>query len=508
MAPVEGAFLFMLCDKSHSPPGDKNETLHTIKYETGMKKIISVIIVLAAFITSHAQHQEISHQPEVWKGKENNSIDTSSLLYAFKKGTMHGHLRYFFMGTDNASGLADYYANALGGGIKYETAPFKGFQFGVSGFYVFNIGSSDLAKPDYKTNQLNRYEIGLFDIGDPNNKSEIDRLEEFYLKYNWKNSFFRFGRQLINTPFINLQDGRMRPTEVGGIWTEINHFKNLKIEGGYLYEVSPRSTVEWYKTGESIGLYPTGINPDGTKSGYAGNLESKGIAVLDLNYKIKNDLSLKLSELFVENIFNSTLLQADYQHKLETGDKLTGGLQFIYQSALNDGGNEDQSKSYFQKDDKVVTFGAKIGYEQNRWQTSLNYNRITKKGRYLMPREWGRDPFYTFLPRERNEGFGDVHAYVAKFGYKFPKQRVKVNLGAGYFDLPSVDNFELNKYGMPSYTQLNVDLRYEFEGVLKGLESQLLYVYKGKTGDELLNEKYIINKVDMNMVNLVLNYHF
>ena len=125
-----------------------------------------------------------------------------------------------------------------------------------------------------------------------------------------------------------------------------------------------------------------------------------------------------------------------------------------------------------------------------------------------MPREWGRDPFYTFLPRERNEGFGDVNAYVLKVEYKLPKQRVKLNVGAGYFDLPSAYNFKLNKYGMPSYTQLNVDLRYEFEGVLKGLESQLLYVYKAKAGDEVLNEKYIINKVNMNMVNLVLNYHF
>ncbi|MGZ5253357.1 MAG: OprD family outer membrane porin [Flavitalea sp.] len=473
-----------------------------------MKKIISVFIGLLSFIITNAQHQEISQQPEVWKGKENNAIDSSSLLYAFKKGTMHGHLRYFFMGTENASGLADYYANALGGGIKYETAPFKGFQLGVSGFFVFNVGSSDLSKPDPKTNQLNRYEIGLFDIEDPNNKSDIDRLEEFYIKYNWKNSFVRFGRQLINTPFINLQDGRMRPTEVGGIWVDFRQLKNLKIEGGYLYEVSPRSTVEWYKAGESIGIYPTGINPDGTKSGYAGNLESKGIAILDLAYKVKNDLTLKIGELYVENIFNSTLLQADYQHELESGSKLNGGVQFIHQFAVKDGGNKDQSKSYFQKDDKAQTFGAKIGFEKKRWQTSLNYNRITKDGRYLMPREWGRDPFYTFLPRERNEGLGDVHAYVAKFGYSFPKQRVKANVAAGYFDLPEVNNVELNKYGMPSYTQLNIDLRYEFNGVLKGLESQLLYVYKGKSGNEALNEKYIINKVDMNMVNLVLNYHF
>jgi len=65
LAPVMGAFLFMLCDKCHSLPCDNNETLHTIKEETGMKKILTVVIGLAVFITSQGQHQELSHQPEV-----------------------------------------------------------------------------------------------------------------------------------------------------------------------------------------------------------------------------------------------------------------------------------------------------------------------------------------------------------------------------------------------------------------------------------------------------------
>ena len=31
-----------------------------------------------------------------------------------------------------------------------------------------------------------------------------------------------------------------------------------------------------------------------------------------------------------------------------------------------------------------------------------------------MPREWGKEPFYTFLPRERNEGLGNIHAFTVK----------------------------------------------------------------------------------------------
>ena len=107
-------------------------------------------------------------------------------------------------------------------------------------------------------------------------------------------------------------------------------------------------------------------------------------------------------------------------------------------------------------------------------EASLNYNRITSNSRYLMPREWGKDPFFTFMPRERNEGFGNVDAVVTKLNYNIPKTNLKTSLSFGYFHLPDVKNYKLNKYGMPSYTQLNADVRYIFTGLCKGLETQLL----------------------------------
>lgn len=121
-----------------------------------------------------------------------------------------------------------------------------------------------------------------------------------------------------------------------------------------------------------------------------------------------------------------------------------------------------------------------------------------------MPREWGRDPFFTFLPRERNEGLGDVHAIVGKVNYKISKARITTSVAFGNYNLPEVTEFSLNKYGIPSYNQLNIDIRYKFAGLLKGLETQLLYVFKEKTGNSYGNDKYVINKVDMSLWNLVL----
>jgi hypothetical protein len=82
-----------------------------------MKFFYTTIALLLWCNLSFAQHQEITAKPDMWKGKQENILDTSSLLYAFKSGRVNGHFRYFFMATDNAKTLTDFYANAVGGGI-------------------------------------------------------------------------------------------------------------------------------------------------------------------------------------------------------------------------------------------------------------------------------------------------------------------------------------------------------------------------------------------------------
>lgn len=469
---------------------------------------ILLIVIICSSNNAVAQHHEISEKPTVWKEKNNEKVDSTSILKTFKNGNFNGHFRYFFMSTNNESGLSDYYANALGGGVKFETAKFHNFQFGVSGYYIFNIGSSDFSKKDPVTNLSNRYEVALFDIQNPSSKDNLSRLEELYLKYNFKNSNITLGKQLLNTSFINLQDGRMRPTVVDGIWIDFNELKKTKINLGYLYGISPRSTMKYFDVGESIGIYPSGINPDGTKSNYAGNLDKSGIYIVGLqNESIKN-LKILLWNQYAEDIFNSALFQMDYKYDLNPNSKLLFGFQSIYQNALNFGGNEDQSKTYFKKNGTSQTFGGRLGWQNKKIEFTLNYNRITPKGRYLMPREWGRDPFYTFMARERNEGFGDVHALMTKIQYSNPKKRFKSQLAIGYFDLPDVKNVALNKYGLPSYVQTNVDFRYQFQGMLKGFDAQLLYVHKFNEVENYGNKNFIFNKTNMSNINLIVNFNF
>ena len=63
------------------------------------------------------------------------------------------------------------------------------------------------------------------------------------------------GKQLIVSPLINPQDGRMRPSLMSDVWLNIADFKNATLQGGWLWGSAPLSTVHWFSIAESIDVY-------------------------------------------------------------------------------------------------------------------------------------------------------------------------------------------------------------------------------------------------------------
>jgi hypothetical protein len=431
----------------------------------------------------------------------------STLVEAFTKGVTRLQFRTFFMATDNERGLSDYYAWAGGGSIHYHTASLYGLRLGVGGMFNYNIASADLMRPDPVTNAPNRYEIGLFDVASPGNKRDLDRLEELWLQYERRKFKVTLGKQLLQTPFINFQDGRMRPTAVGGIWAESNPLRHAKLEGGWLWKISPRSTVDWYRIGASIGLYPKGLNPDGGASGYPENLQGKGVGLLGVKRTWGERVELQVWNQYVDNIFNTVFLQADFSVPFKKSHTLRLGFQGIRQDAVADGGNPDQQRTYFPRGTHSNGFSVQAGWGKHQWQALLAYTRITSDGRFLSPREWGREPFYTFMARERIEGAGNSQAIVGRLQWHSTAKRWRTELAYGHFYLPDIKDTRLNKYAFPAFNQLNADIRYAFSGWLSGLNAQLLLVRKGRLGEVYGNQRAVINRVNMWQYNLILNYN-
>ncbi|WP_207509919.1 OprD family outer membrane porin [Telluribacter humicola] len=463
--------------------------------------------ILLSFIDASVEAQVHSSQQFTHKAEIPDS--TADLHHFFQRGHFHGHARSYWMGTDNKKGLSDAYAWGVGAGIGYQTPRIaRHVELGLSGFFMFNVLSSDLSRPDPKTGLPNRYEVGLFNLKDPKDHEDLDRLEELYLRYHFgKRSKVTLGRQIPHSPFINPQDGRMRPTLTEGLALEWRELPNTVVQAEYLFRISPRSTVEWYGVGESMGLYPVGIDSKGNPSQYSGHTETKGVFQLGVSQKMGH-LHVHIWDNYVGNVFNTAYAKAELTSPIRNGYQWHVGLQAGQQQALGNGGNPVPEKAYFPLNVNSLFFSGRISYKAPQGSIALNATRITAHGRYLMPREWGREPFYTFLPRERNEGMGDVTAGSINVFYT-PSSHWKWELSSGIYSLPKQNNFRLNKYGMPSYRQLNLGMSYHFTGLLKGLDAQLLVVRKDRLRKaDILYDRAVFNKVDMNHYNLIINYHY
>lgn len=462
-----------------------------------IQKTLALLMSLASYALFAQEHNSGPR-----KDTHNDSI---CLQECISKAHWAAHTRTFMMGTLNEGELKDDYALGTGAGISMETKPIKGFQLGVSGFFIYNLTSSEIHAPDALTGQPNRYEVGLFDIEDHDNGSDLDRLEELYLKYSRSKSNLTLGKFVPNNPFINAQDGRMRPTVAEGLWLEFKELKKLTVSGGWIWSVSPRSTVRWYSISNSMGVYPTGVDSEGKKSAYKGNIEgNSGIGIVNLLYKPGERSSISVWNGYLENVMNTAMVEFKIEQK-KKGRTYYQGLILMHQDAINNGGNANQSLTYILRGARSNALSAQAGIKNKTYNYSINYTHITSDGRYLMPREWGKEVFYTFLNRERIEGFGNVHAAMGKATRNF-SERFQVAAAYGYVKLPDVTDYQLNKYGMPSYHQLNAWANYTFKGFLHGMEMRFLAAYKLNAGETYGNLKYVYNKVNMLNLNLVLDF--
>jgi hypothetical protein len=315
-------------------------------------------------------------QPLSYSTKPGNDTTTVN------KGHFRGNIRTYFATTDNQKQLSNYYALGMAASLEYETPLlFKYFKAGIRGTFMGNLASSNLAVPDPSTGQSNRYEVGLFDVTNPGQRTGLNRLEKLYVTVLWpKKSELTIGRQLPKTPFINPQDGRLSPTFMESATWDIRPLPKLKIHSEYIWKVAPRSTLQWYTVGQSIGLYPLGVSPEGIHSKYKGNITSGGVGILGVVY-LPGQFNLELWDTYVDNILNTSYLKAEWKSKAIAHKNWFTGLQVIQQKTVGNGGNADLTETYAQPGGQSMVFSGRVGRQSPILDVFLNATRITLKSK-------------------------------------------------------------------------------------------------------------------------------
>ena len=431
-------------------------------------------------------------------------------LNAFlKAGHVSGHIRNFTMVTLNAGELTDYWANATGGAIQYQTARFLGhFQLGVKGIFTFNTLSSDLLYEDPRTGQHAKWELELFDVNHPEEKHDLDRLEELYLKYHFgEGSFVEIGKfDLDETPLLNRRDGRMKPFVFEGLWSSLHFGKKHQVQTGWLTQVSPRSMTQFFPMHEAIGLKSQGRQPDGTPAAYHEAAPTRGIGVVGWQYDSQETWKVEVWEFYLDRLTNINWLQAEGQW----GPWVAGG-QYVLQLSHPYQQQLDYQARYYHPGEVGQVAAARFGLRGSHWEVTGNYLHSFSQGRFLCPRELGRERLYTSIPRSWVEGLGstDVVTLIGRYRQDLPQQnQLSAEVRGSTVFTPAPTDYALNKYGAQPYYQVNAALNYECFGKLEGLNVQLLYIYRGHYAEGDLTPQELFNQYDMHQLNLITNLNF
>lgn len=374
------------------------------------------------------------------------------------------------------------------------------------GYRTFaNVMSSEIWMPDPATGQANRYEAGLFDLLNTQDRF-FGKLETFSLSYTNTNFGLKVGRMGINTDWVNSQDGRLSPTAVQGLNTWIILAKKWKLNLWAIDRLSIRGSSEWLGVGETVGIYPQGRSVAGRPGNYFGNTESNWLWISELDRQWTGGSKIHFSHTLAQNLF-STYWASFEKNKKNKTTIWTFGVQSGVQHGVGEGGNPDAKLAYKMPEDVNYATSVRLGFRNGSWITHLNYTHVGGKGRWLSPREWGKDAWYTFIPRERNEGFESVDALVGYLEYRFEKVPIQLYAHGGIHWLYDVENVAANKYNFPSYRQLNLGVKYQ-PSKIKNLDFHFIFVSKEPLGYQKITANQVYNKVELLHFNGIMNWRW
>lgn len=448
-----------------------------------------ILLLIPGLFTLLAQH------------REGEVEDAERLIDIFTQGHVHGHIRNYFMSTLNQAELKDYYADALGGAIRFETADFHGLHLGVAGIFTYKAFANDLNAPDPITGEFAKWEHELFDVLDFDNFNDLDRLEELYVTYNFQKGSITYGKlEIEETPLINRTDGRMKPYAFKGFWFNYNLNASNIIRVAWLDRISPRSTVEWFDFNEGIGLLDNGFQPDGSLASYHDHLSSDGLAMVSYDSRFGH-LNIRAYQWYLHHISHTSWMQLEFGRKaIELGVQYALQFPDSYQRELEYG------QRYVQPEEMGQVLSTKFAWNPGYWSLQGAYSHAFSSGRFLFPRELGRDRFYTSMSRSRMEGFGDTDVITMALDYSLAEGSFQA--GISYTEIwgPATNELRYNKYRLDAYRQFNVHFEYRFHGFLEGTQMHALYVLKDNKQDD--SADIIFNRSNYQQFNLVMNFEF
>jgi len=415
------------------------------------------------------------------------SFGADRVADVFSNGKVSGQIRAFYIDRDYDGGKTDHRsALAVGGHLKYETASYYGFSLGTA-FYTtngFGIGADNLPNDSLDPTLFGENEEGYTILG------------EAYLKYQYKNTMFKAGRQRLDTPMAGSDDARMLPNLFEAYLLTNSDLKDTTLIAAHVTKFAAGTFANAY-SGGALGI-TSGYSLTDADTGkftnmgeYAIGKKTDGVSVVAIKYSGVKNLTLQAWDYYAHDIMNIIYLQGDYTRPIGSV-KMSASLQYIHESDTGDSLAGDFDSNYI---------GAKVGAKVGNFGGYLAYSTTGSDSNNQLGSSiatpWGGMPAFTQGMVTRHQFFADTDAWKVAGNYNFKNFGIHANATLYYcsFDVGENNPYDTGKAW--TATESGFDIKYYPENI-KNLQLR----FRGNFPRDFKSG------IDWNEYRFIINYNF
>jgi hypothetical protein len=383
------------------------------------------------------------------------SVPALSAPVVLEQSSLSGNIRSYFQAR-KLDLKADESLYSLGGKIKFETGAFKGFKAGAAFYSATDLG---INRDDFRSQNP------LLPV------STLSNFGEAYLQYENPSTLLKFGRQKIDTPFMNPSDAHMAPVTYFGYLLKNKNFKNFELTAIHVSEIKLRQNNSFDDTGRFL-TQRLGLTP----------VDTAGTTVFGVSWEKKN-IKIEGWNYYLPDLFNLIFFQTDFKFA-----EISGLKPFL---SLQIGEQFDVGKNRL-GNVNAKAFGLNLGAKAGSAKLAYAFNYLPKNegnfrnGGFLSPYSFATDALFTNsldggLTLKDSAFVGAAHKWTANFEFN---DVIWSELSFTYFDL-------IKSVGGVDSREINIDLMYKFQGAWKGLSlrNRLAFVESGRVAENLIENR-------------------